>query len=86
MKTFILKATQQQVEKQVEKCLENACAYHATGNYKLMYQYRGEAFAWLEFLEDNDIWYDEGTTINEHVQEMLDLLDEESRNLKIERI
>ena len=76
--------TQKEIEKLVEKALENACAFHATGQYKLMFQYRGEADAWLDFLEDNGIWYDD-VTINEHVQDMIDILDEEYRKLKVER-
>jgi hypothetical protein len=77
--------TQTELEKMVEKALENACAYHAIGNYKLMYQYRGIAEAYLDLLEDFGIYYDD-VTINEHVQDMRDILAEESRKLKVERI
>lgn len=77
--------TQKELEKMVEKALENACAYHAIGKYKLMYDYRGHAKAYLDLLEDNGIWYDD-VTINEHVQEMLDILDEENYKLKVEHI
>lgn len=77
--------TKKELEELVEKALENACAYHALGKYKLMYEYRGAADAYLNILEDNDVWYDD-VTINEHVQDMLDILDEESVKLKVERI
>lgn len=74
--------TQKELETKVEKALENACAFHATGQYKLMYKYWGEVDTYLEMLEDNGVWYDD-ITINDHVQAMIDILEEESRKLKI---
>lgn len=68
--------TRRELEKKVEKALENACAYHALHNWKLCFVYYNEAQAWLEMLEDLDVWYDEGDTINEHVQAMLDIMRE----------
>ena len=74
--------TQKELEAATTKALENACAFHATGQYKLMYKYWGEADTYLDILEDNGVWYDD-VTIDDHVQTMIDILEEASRRLKI---
>ena len=77
--------TQEELEKRVERALENACAYSAMGNFKLMLEYKGEADTYLGLLEDMDVWYDDGETINEHVQGMLDVLHDDRQRLQLTR-
>lgn len=62
------------LEKKVEQALENGCAYHACGNYRRAMEYTGEAYAYLDLLEDIGVWY-EDTIINEHCQNMIDILE-----------
>ena len=81
--------TRREIERLVELALEGACAWHATGNYKLMMYSYGEATGWLDFLDDNgidcttDLADGSWITINEHVTEMLELLHEELSKLQV---
>lgn len=70
------------LERLTEKALENACAYCAMGNYKLMFRYWGEADVYIGMLEDMDVYIDEE---NDHVEGMLDALREDSKNITITR-
>ena len=74
MKRIIL--TQKEIENKVEKALENACSCLESHHQKLAFVYFCEAQTYLEMLEDLDIWYDDCDTINEHVQNMLDIMQE----------
>lgn len=75
--------SQKEIETKVEKALENACAYHACGQYKLMLEYYGEATGLMDILDDNDICYDDDCIINEHCHNMIELLEEEIYKLRV---
>ncbi len=74
--------TRNDLKRLTERALENACAYCAAGNFKLMYRYWGEADVYLGMLEDMDVYLDEE---NDHVAGMLDALREDSKNITITR-
>lgn len=72
-----------ELEERAEKALENACAYRSCGKLKnAMYNY-GEYCAYVDLLEDMGIWYD-NIIINEHCQEMIDILEEDFSRRKVE--
>lgn len=63
-----------ELEQAVEKALENACFFHATGNYRKTMEYTGEAYAYLDMLESMNVWYDD-IIINEHCNNMVEILE-----------
>lgn len=81
--------TRREIERLAELSLESACAWHATGNYKSMLFCYGEAHSWIELLEDygidctTDLPDGSWLTINEHVTEMLELLEAEIHKLQV---
>ena len=77
--------TQKDIETRIEKALENACAFFSVGKYKLALTYKGEADGWLSFLEDEGVWFDD-VTVNDHVQNMIDALNEDFHKIQIECI
>lgn len=78
--------TMKDVEAMAEKALENACAYHACGQYKNMLYAYGEFCAYEEMLYDMGAWYDDDVIINEHCNSMIEILDEEIGKLTIKRL
>ena len=60
--------------KEMTSCLENMCAYHATGNNSLFRYYAGKADVFRDLLEEFYNWDERNA--DEHIRNMWDIMDE----------